>query len=55
MALKKYNILVSSHIKNIGEINDKSFNTIDLEKIKTDIEILNNKHFKVLDNTEIKC
>lgn len=54
MALRKFNIVVSSHIKNIGEIKDRSFNTVDLEKIKTDIEILNNKHFKVLDNIEDK-
>lgn len=54
MALKKYNILVSSHIKNIGDIYDRSFDTKEIEKIKNDISILKNKNFKVLDDIEDK-
>ena len=54
LALKKYNILVSSHIKNIGDIYDRSFKSDNLENAKIDIMLLKDKKFKVLDDVEEK-
>ena len=52
LALKKYNIRVSSHIKSVGRIVDRSFDTVNFSNLNRDIEILDKKQFKVLDDIE---
>ena len=52
LALMKYDIDVASHIKNIGEIVDRDFKVDNYEHAKSDVLLLKQKHFKVLNNLE---
>ena len=52
LALKKYDIFVASHIKNIGSVCDRNFKSDNFENAKSDIELLKNKKFKVLNDVE---
>ena len=54
LALKKYNIKIATHIKKVDDIVDRSFDTINLDSLKNEIELLSKKQFKVLDNIENK-
>ena len=53
MALEKYNIDISTHIKQIGKVVDRDFDFADLEKIKKDVELIKQKDFKVLNDIDI--
>ena len=52
LALRQYNIKISSHIKSVGNIVDRSFDIVNFSNLDRDIKILEKKRFKVLDDIE---